>query len=69
MLVLARKVRTESIRITVPPSDQPQVIDVSVVRSRQGVTWLGFEAPREVQITRTELLCAEDADLHFAESI
>jgi sRNA-binding carbon storage regulator CsrA len=55
MLVLSRKPK-ESIRLTVPPSDEPQVIDISVVEMNSFRSKLGITADRSVGILRTELV-------------
>ena len=54
MLVLSRKVN-EIVRITVPPSAVPQVIDVLVVAIGADKSRLGFTADPVVQINRIEI--------------
>lgn len=54
MLVLSRKVN-EKIRLVVPPSDKPTVIEATVVDVRGARVRMGLAAPKEVLITRTEL--------------
>ena len=61
MLILGRN-EDELIRITVPPSDTPQTIDVLVAKIRSaklGVhcaqVKLGFEAAKTIAINRMEL--------------
>lgn len=52
MLVLSRKVN-ESIQI----GDN---ITITIVRTKEGVTRLGIDAPREMNIVRSELLKEEE---------
>lgn len=56
MLILARKPR-EQIRITMPDGT---VILLTVCRIDQGKVRLGFEAPLDVVISRTELLPTDE---------
>lgn len=53
MLVLSRK-STESVQVLVPPSDKPQVVTVSVVRST-GRVKLGIAADPRITVLRSEL--------------
>lgn len=54
MLVLTRK-ENEKVLITVPPSDQPTVIEHTTVRIRGEFVRQGFIAPRCVEIHRKEV--------------
>jgi carbon storage regulator CsrA len=54
MLVLSRK-RDEKLTLTVPPSDQPTIIEVTVVEVQKSKVRLGMQAPKEVAIARNEL--------------
>lgn len=54
MLVLTRK-RNEKITITVPPSDEPTEITISLPRIQPGSCRIGIEAERKVIIRRAEL--------------
>lgn len=54
MLALSRG-ELESVRILVPPSKSPQEVKVTVVKSRDGLVRLSFDAPREITILRDEL--------------
>lgn len=62
MLVLSRKA-SEVIRITVPPSTTPQVIDVLVVEIRGAKVRLGTQAALSIKIDRAEV-----SDLIAAEA-
>lgn len=55
MLILARKSR-QKITITVPPSDIPQEIEVSVVSVRGDIARLGFECAKEIRIVRDDVI-------------
>lgn len=55
--MLSRK-KDESIRIIVPPSDRPQVIDVLVVEIRGDKVRLGTQAERDVMVHRREVFDA-----------
>jgi len=61
MLVLSRKVE-QSIRISVPPSDKTRIIDLKVIEIKRHVTRFGFDADRDVILTRHELLPLTVAD-------
>jgi sRNA-binding carbon storage regulator CsrA len=54
MLVLTRK-RGESIRILVPSSPEPRIITVHLTDSGNEPR-IGFEADRDIEIVRTEIL-------------
>ena len=54
MLVLSRQV-DQKIRIEVPASSTPTLIDVTCVDIRGDKVRIGFEAPRDVEIKRHEL--------------
>ena len=54
MLVLSRH-KEERIRITVPPSDKEQVIDILVVDIRDITIRLGLTADRSIAINRLEV--------------
>ena len=54
MLVLTRR-KYESVRMTVPPSSAPTEIMLTVVRVDAGNVRLGFDAPLEVTIVRTDI--------------
>lgn len=58
MLILSRR-KEESIRCVVPPSEKPTVIDLKLIDIKRAAARFGFDAPREVIITRTELLESE----------
>jgi len=53
MLVLSRRLQ-ETLVFTVPPSDQPQVIEVSVQNLGRSAAKLGIQATRSVRIDRGE---------------
>ena len=55
MLVISRT-RDGRVVIIVPPSDKPTEIDMTIVDIRGDKVRLGFDAPREVNIARSELL-------------
>ena len=55
MLVLARRLN-ESVEIRVPPSKQEQVIRVFALDSTYDKIRIGFDAPKEILILRTELV-------------
>lgn len=55
--MLSRK-KDESIRIIVPPSDRPQVIDVLVVEIRGDKARIGTQAERDVMVHRREVFDA-----------
>lgn len=57
MLVLSRK-PDESIRMIVPPSDRPQVIDVVLTELRGDKARVGIQAEREVIVHRREVFDA-----------
>ena len=57
MLVLSRK-KDETIRIIVPPSDRPMVIDIMAVEIRGDKTRIGVQAEREVMVHRREVFDA-----------
>jgi len=65
MLILARH-KTETITITVPPSDKEQRIEITVVDFRRQNKLprvrLGFEAAKAVRINRGEIQTAIDAE-------
>ena len=54
MLILARH-KEQRIRITVPPSNKEQVIDITVVDIRETTTRLGLTADRSIEINRLEV--------------
>jgi carbon storage regulator CsrA len=54
MLVLSRK-PNETIRITVPPSTTPQVIEVVVVEMRGAKVRIGTQADRSIKVDRAEI--------------
>lgn len=54
MLILGRRVG-ESIVLTVPPSDQPTRIVLTVASIKEKGMRLGIEAPRVVDVLRSEL--------------
>ena len=76
MLVLSRP-KNASILVTLPTNQEQllalagQTILVKVVNIRGGVVRIGFEAPKQVNIARTELVTSEsfpnvvDQKLHF----
>lgn len=53
MLVLSRK-KDETVTMTVPPSETPTTITVTQVDIRGDKSRIGFDAPREVEITRPD---------------
>jgi len=56
MLVLSRKLG-ESIKITVPPSSEPRVIEVSITKCcNNSAVKLGFECLKDIKILRSELV-------------
>jgi len=59
MLVLSRR-REEAIQFVVPPSAEPTVFNMKVFEVAKSVVRFGFDAPRTVIITRTELLKQPD---------
>ncbi len=61
MLVLSRKV-LETIRLFVPPSTTPQLIDVTVIEIRAQKVRLAFDADKLVQIHRLEISVAREGD-------
>lgn len=73
MLVLERRVG-QKVYLTVPPHSAPIVIVVDISRvsfdsKGKGVKFaLGFDAPREVTILRSEVLNRESPDDAAAES-
>ena len=54
MLVLSRK-KGESIKITIPPSSEPSVIEIMVTKCSEQVK-LGFICDRSIKILRLELV-------------
>lgn len=54
MLVLSRMVE-EGVTITVPPSKEPTDIKIKVIHIKPRQTRLGFDAPKRVEIVRSEL--------------
>jgi len=54
MLVLSRK-PDEKIVITVPPSEQPQTIEMRICSVRNDKVRIGFDADRDVTIHRQEV--------------
>jgi sRNA-binding carbon storage regulator CsrA len=54
VLVLSRH-KEERIRITVPPSDKEQVIDITIVDIRETTTRIGLTADRSIAINRLEV--------------
>ena len=54
MLILTRE-RDEIVRIIVPPSPEPQVIDVMVCEVGKGKARLGFAQSDEVKVHRLEV--------------
>lgn len=60
MLILARHLQ-QRVRLTIPPSTTETTIEVCLVNTRGDSAALGFEAPNEVAIMRTELLTAGHA--------
>ena len=65
MLVLSRKV-LETIRLFVPPSTTPQLIDVTVIEIRGQKVRLALDADKPVQIHRLEI--SEAREGHEAKS-
>lgn len=61
MLVLSRK-RNEKLMFTVPASDQPTEIVLTVVDVRGDRVRLGSEAPREVIVDRAEVYLAKQRE-------
>ena len=59
MLVLSRK-ENESIRVVVPPSDQPTTVVVTVAKLAGQKVRLGFSAPRAVEIVRSEVATRQE---------
>lgn len=55
MLVISRQ-RDERVIITVPPSTKPTEIEVTIVDIRGDKVRTGYNAPKEVNIARLELL-------------
>ncbi len=55
MLVLAREIR-ERVMLTVPPSDNPQTIEVEVVQICLSQVRLGFTADKRVAIVREDAI-------------
>lgn len=62
MLVLTRK-RNEKITITVPPSNEPTVITISLPRIQPGSCRVGIEAVRDVIVRRAELPPLSEAQI------
>lgn len=62
MLVLTRGTE-ETIDLTIPASDKPTIVQIIVVRLRcqKGVVQLGFTAPPEVTIDRSEVTAMKAA--------
>lgn len=54
MLILGRGI-DEVVRLIVPPSDKPQVIDIKVTEARRDKARLGFIADDSVRVHRLEV--------------
>jgi sRNA-binding carbon storage regulator CsrA len=61
MLVITRRLQ-EKTTITVPPSEEPRVIEITVTRIQPGTIRLGYDADRDIIIRRTELPDLADAE-------
>lgn len=55
MLSLTR-VPSSSVTLTIPPSAETRVVTVKFIRGSGRQITLGFDAPKDIKIIRTELL-------------
>lgn len=66
MLILAVK-QAESIQLFIPPSHLGRIVTVKVNDTRSNVCRLAFEAPRDIEIVRTELLTRKESHGHAVD--